>query len=93
VVFRLTAVDFDVRTDSWRTPVSVMPVGPGDSVLVGREGDLPVGIDPVDPGVSRRALTVTVEAAMGAGSHQFESWVDTPVGSAPDVGGIQHHRA
>jgi len=63
VVFRLTAVDFDVRTDSWRTPVSVMPVGPGDSVLVGREGDLPVGIDPVDPGVSRRALTVTVEAA------------------------------
>ena len=63
MVFRLTAVDFDVRTDSWRTPVSVMPVGPGDSVLVGREGDLPVGIDPVDPGVSRRALTVTVEAA------------------------------
>ena len=61
-MFRLTAVDFDVHSGSWRTPASVMTVEPGDSVLVGREGDLPVGIDPIDTGVSRRALTVTVEA-------------------------------
>src|SRR5664279_2830 len=63
VEFRLTAVDFDVRTGSWRAPVAVMTARLGDSVLVGREGDLPVAIDPIDPGVSRRALTVTVDPA------------------------------
>jgi len=61
-MFRLTAVDFDVPTGSWRT-VGVMTAGVGDSVLVGREGDLPVAIDPIDSGVSRRALTVTVDPA------------------------------
>src|SRR5664279_2753884 len=52
VEFRLTAVDFDVRTGSWRAPVAVMTARLGDSVLVGREGDLPVAIDPIDPGGS-----------------------------------------
>ena len=61
--FRLTAVDFDVRTGSWRPPLSVMTVRLGDSVMIGREGDLPIAIDPIDAGVSRRALTVTVDPA------------------------------
>ena len=31
----------------------------GESLLIGREGDLPLGVDVPDTGVSRRALTVT----------------------------------
>lgn len=61
-MFRLTAVDFDVRSGSWR-PTGAMTAEVGDSVLIGREGDLPVAIDPIDSGVSRRALTVTVDPA------------------------------
>jgi hypothetical protein len=63
LMFRLTAVDFDVPSGSWRTPTSVMTAGQGDSVLIGRKGDLPVAIDPIDSGVSRKALSVTIAPA------------------------------
>jgi hypothetical protein len=36
-----------------------MPVRVGQSILVGREGDLPVGVEVYDRGVSRRAASVT----------------------------------
>ncbi|GAA1539402.1 hypothetical protein GCM10009827_068340 [Dactylosporangium maewongense] len=35
------------------------PVTPGEAVLVGREGDLALGVEPADPKVSRRAVEVT----------------------------------
>lgn len=31
----------------------------GDEVMVGKEGDLPAGVDPEDGGISRHALTIT----------------------------------
>ena len=36
-----------------------LPLQAGESLLLGREGDLPIGVDVPDTGISRRALTVT----------------------------------
>ena len=33
----------------------------GEEVSIGREADLPLGVDPVDPGISRLALTVLLD--------------------------------
>ena len=41
------------------------PIGPGGRVGIGRQSDIPIGVDPEDAGVSRRSLTVT---------RQSDSW-------------------
>jgi hypothetical protein len=44
------------------TATSERSLEPGKSLLIGREGDLGVGIDPVDTGISRHALEVAAAA-------------------------------
>jgi hypothetical protein len=48
-----------VRADGGYAPLHTHPVTPGRPVIIGREGELAVGIDPFDPKVSRKAVTVT----------------------------------
>lgn len=60
-MFRLTTLDFDVASGAWLRPDAVISLVEGVSVVVGREGDAPVAFDPVDTGVSRKALTVSVD--------------------------------
>ena len=57
-MYRLTSVDYDLTTDSWMKPFQVREVSFGETVEAGRESEFPVGIDPVDSGVSRQAATV-----------------------------------
>jgi hypothetical protein len=47
------------RTRAW------YPIGPGGQVEIGRQSDIAIGVDPEDPGVSRRSLRVT---------RQSDSW-------------------
>jgi hypothetical protein len=44
---------------SGQAPPRVRGARPGESLLLGREGDVAVGVDVDDPGVSRRAAVVT----------------------------------
>ena len=60
MVWRVTSVDFDVAGGRWAEPTDKWVGDPGEAVLVGREGDLAVAIDPLDSGVSRRALEIRV---------------------------------
>lgn len=77
------------------------PVRPGLPVLIGREGDIPLGIEPVDTGISRRAVKVVagsdgwqIEALNGNGVvlhlwGQAQAWLDDErpsVHSWPRVG-------
>jgi hypothetical protein len=48
-----------VRADGGYAPLRTHPVTPERPVIIGREGELPVGIDPFDPKVSRNAVTIT----------------------------------
>jgi predicted DNA-binding protein (UPF0251 family) len=48
-----------VRADGGYAPLLTHPVTRGRPVVIGREGELAVGIDPFDPKVSRNAVTVT----------------------------------
>lgn len=73
-----------------------VPIVPGRLLVVGREGEVPVGLDPKDTGVSRRALRVDVD---GSG---WTVYVDNthgavihPWGQAPywhEKGSIARHR-
>lgn len=58
--YRLMSLDYDVMERRWCGPHRVLPIEPGGEVLAGREGDLPVAIDPVDSGVSRQAVQIRV---------------------------------
>lgn len=62
-MFRLTTVDFEVRSGRWLPPDGVTTADEGESIVVGREGNLPLAVSPVDPGVSRRALAVSVNSS------------------------------
>ena len=53
--------EVDPATRDQPKPV-YLPIEMGESLVVGREGDLPVGVDLADTGVSRQALTVTATA-------------------------------
>jgi hypothetical protein len=55
-----------VKADGTRLLLESRTVTPSLPVIIGREGDVGVGIDPLDPKVSRHALTVT---ATGDGWH------------------------
>src|SRR2546430_16358252 len=64
------------------------PLVPDTPVVVGREGDIGVGISPVDPKVSRQAVEVTRTARgwRGGGSHP-EGGPEPPRGAGPFPGG------
>lgn len=51
------AVVFECEADRCHVPVGAQ-LEPGRTMLVGREGDLPIGVDVFDQGISRRAGTV-----------------------------------
>ena len=58
----------DRRVVSWArgaavtAPALALHVDLDEQVEIGREGDLPVGVEPEDPGISRLALSVTARA-------------------------------
>jgi hypothetical protein len=58
---RVVVREFDPARRSQPTAV-YLPVELGESLVVGREGDLPVGVDLADTGVSREAVHVTATA-------------------------------
>lgn len=58
-MFRVTAVAFDPLARTWRSPTAVVGLPSDQPVVIGREGEVPIALDPNDPGVSRRALRVT----------------------------------
>jgi len=58
-VLRTRVVDMANGQDSASEPVLVEP---GVSLVIGREGDVALGVVPPDFGVSRRALTVSITA-------------------------------
>lgn len=48
-----------IKADGTRLLLESRTVTPNLPVIIGREGDVGIGIDPLDPKVSRHALTVT----------------------------------
>jgi hypothetical protein len=48
-----------VRADGGVAALHTHAVTPGRAVVIGREGELALGIDPLDPKISRNAVTVT----------------------------------
>jgi hypothetical protein len=43
-------------------PAVALTISLGEEIVVGKEGDLPVGISPADGGISRHALTIIAQA-------------------------------
>src|SRR6266516_7942245 len=58
---RVVVREVDPATRDQPKPV-YLRIKAGESLVVGREGDLPVGVELPDTGVSRQALTITAAA-------------------------------
>ncbi len=56
---RVISVEFDTDTQTWRVPTADVTVSQDHRVWLGRAADLRIGVEPPDPGISRRGLAVT----------------------------------
>lgn len=57
---RVVTIDYDTDSARWAAARQVVEIELGQTVAAGREAELSVGLNPPDPGVSRRALTISL---------------------------------